>query len=130
MGFHIPDSARAAVGEHLGPIFGDVQFNQIVEFMTGSSPVGLSDAQKREPGPNKSLVLIYSGVNAVEKIRKILGPTDPSKAEPGSVRREFGKDIMINAAHASDSTDSVKREMGILKPEEDCILPWCKKYYA
>lgn len=130
MGFHIPDSVRAAVGEHLGPIFGDVQFNQIVEFMTGSSPVGLSDAQKREPGPNKSLVLIYSGVNAVEKIRKILGPTDPSKAEPGSVRREFGKDIMINAAHASDSTDSVKREMGILKPEEDCILPWCKKYYA
>ncbi len=130
MGFHIPDSVRAAVGEHLGPIFGDVQFNQIVEFMTGSSPVGLSDAQKREPGPNKSLVLIYSGANAVEKIRKILGPTDPSKAEPGSVRREFGKDIMINAAHASDSPESVKREMGILKPEEDCILPWCKKYYA
>ncbi len=130
MGFHIPDSVRVAVGEHLGPIFGDVQFNQIVEFMTGSSPVGLTDAQKREPGPNKSLVLIYSGVNAVEKIRKILGPTDPSKAEPGSVRREFGKDIMINAAHASDSPESVKREMGILKPEEDCILPWCKKYYA
>lgn len=130
MGFHIPDPVRAAVGEHLGPIFGDVQFNQIVEFMTGSSPVGMSDAQKREPGPSKSLVLIYSGANAVEKIRKILGPTDPSKAEPGSVRREFGKDIMINAAHASDSTESVKREMGILKPEEDCILPWYKKYYS
>ena len=130
MGFHIPDHVRQAVGEHLGPIFGDVQFNQIVEFMTGSSPVGLTDAQKREPGPSQSLILIYSGVNAVQKIRKILGPTDPTKAEPGSVRREFGKDIMINAAHASDSTESVKREMGILKPEEDAILPWCKKYYS
>lgn len=130
MGFHIPDSVRAAVGEHLGPIFGDVQFNQIVEFMTGASPVGLTDAQKREPGPHRSLVLIYSGENAVEKIRKILGPTDPSKAEPGSVRREFGKDIMINAAHASDSPESVRREMGILKPEEDGIQPWVQKYYA
>ena len=130
MGFMIPPEARTAVGEHLGPIFGDVQFNQIIEFMTGSSPVGLTDAQKNEPGPSRSLVLIYSGVNAIEKIRKILGPTDPSKAEPGSVRREFGKDIMINAAHASDSPESVKREMGILKPEEDGILPWCKKYYG
>ena len=129
MGFHIPAEVRTAVGEHLGPLFGDVQFNQIVEFMTGSSPVGLSDVQKNEPGPSKSLIMIYSGVNAVEKIRKILGPTDPSKAEPGSVRREFGKDIMINAAHASDSTDSARREMGILKPEEDDILPCYKKYY-
>jgi nucleoside diphosphate kinase len=50
MGFHIPESVRKAVGEHLGPIFGDVQFNQIVEFMTGASPVGLTDGQKREPG--------------------------------------------------------------------------------
>ena len=130
MGFHIPESVRKAVGEHLGPIFGDVQFNQIVEFMTGASPVGMTDAQKREPGPHRSLVLIYSGENAVEKIRKILGPTDPSKAEPGSVRREFGKDIMINAAHASDSPESVRREMGILKPEEDGIQPWVQKYYA
>lgn len=130
MGFHIPESVRKAVGEHLGPIFGDVQFNQIVEFMTGASPVGMTDAQKREPGPHRSLVLIYSGENAVEKIRKILGPTDPSKAEPGSVRREFGKDIMINAAHASDSPESVRREMGILKPEEDGIQPWVLKYYA
>jgi nucleoside diphosphate kinase len=130
MGFHIPESVRKAVGEHLGPIFGDVQFNQIVEFMTGASPVGLTDGQKREPGPHRSLVLIYSGENAVEKIRKILGPTDPSKAEPGSVRREFGKDIMINAAHASDSPESVRREMGILKPEEDGIQPWVQKYYA
>ncbi len=129
MGFQIPAEVRTAVGEHLGPIFGDVQFNQIVEFMTGSSPVGLTDAQKAAPGPSKSLVLIYSGVNAVDKIRKILGPTDPSKAEPGSVRREFGKDIMINAAHASDSPESVKREMGILKPEEDGITPWVNKYY-
>jgi nucleoside diphosphate kinase len=130
LGFAIPDDVRAVVGEHLGPVFGDVQFDQIVEFMTGTPPKGLTDAQKREPGRHRSLVLVYSGVNAVEKIRKILGPTDPSKAEPGSVRKEFGKDIMINAAHASDSPESFTREYGILKPAEDTIRKYVEKHYA
>ncbi len=130
MGFQIPENIRGVVGEHLGPVFGDIQFNQIVEFMTGVSPVGLTSEQKRQPGRHKSLVLIYAGVNAVEKIRKILGPTDPSKAEPGSVRKEFGKDIMINAAHASDSPDNARREMGIVKPEEDWIRWYTEKYFT
>lgn len=130
LGFAIPDDVRAVVGEHLGPVFGDVQFDQIVEFMTGTPPKGLTEAQKREPGRHRSLVLVYSGVNAVEKIRKILGPTDPSKAEPGSVRKEFGKDIMINAAHASDSPESFTREYGILKPAEDTIRKYVEKHYA
>jgi nucleoside diphosphate kinase len=129
MGFHIPEAARQAVGEHLGPVFGDIQFNQIIEFMTGVSPVGLTSEQKNQPGRHKSLVLVYSGVNAVEKIRKILGPTDPSKAEPGSVRKEFGRDIMINAAHASDSPENAQREMRIVKPEEDWIRWYTEKYY-
>lgn len=130
MGFPVPESVRAIVGEHLGPIFGDIQFNQIIEFMTGVSPVGLTSEQKSQPGRHKSLVLIYSGVNAVEKIRRILGPTDPSKAEPGSVRREFGRDIMVNAAHASDSPENAQREMRIVKPAEDWIKWYTDKYYG
>ncbi len=130
IGFAIPPDVRKVVGEHLGPLFGDIQFDQIVEFMTGTPPKGLTDAQKREPGRHRSLILVYSGVNAVEKIRKILGPTDPSKAEPGSVRKEFGKDIMINAAHASDSPENAAREMRILKPEEDTIRKYYEKHYA
>lgn len=129
MGFNIPANVREVVGEHLGPIFGDIQFNQIIEFMTGVSPTGLTSEQKAQPGRHKSLVLIYSGVNAVEKIRKILGPTDPSKAEPGSVRKEFGRDIMVNAAHASDSPENAQREMRIVKPEEDWIRWYTEKYY-
>ena len=46
------------------------------------------------------------------------GPTDPSKAQPGSVRREFGQDIMVNAAHASDSPENAEREMKIIKVED------------
>ena len=51
----------------------------------------------------------------VAKIRDVLGPTDPSKAPPGSIRREFGQTIMVNAAHASDSEENARREMGIVK---------------
>jgi nucleoside diphosphate kinase len=58
-------------------------------------------------------------VNAVAKIRDVLGPTDPSKAPPGSIRREFGSTIMVNAAHASDSPENAKREMGIVNIGEN-----------
>jgi nucleoside diphosphate kinase len=49
----------------------------------------------------------------------VLGPTDPSKAPPGSIRREFGSTIMVNAAHASDSPENAKREMGIVNIGEN-----------
>jgi nucleoside diphosphate kinase len=62
---------------------------------------------------------VYEGLNAVSKIRDVLGPTDPSKAPPGSIRREFGSTIMVNAAHASDSPENAQREFGIVKPGEN-----------
>jgi nucleoside diphosphate kinase len=49
----------------------------------------------------------------------VLGPTDPSKAPPGSIRREFGSTIMVNAAHASDSPENARREMGIVNVGEN-----------
>jgi len=52
--------------------------------------------------------------DAVKKIREVLGPTDPSKAPPGSIRREFGQNIMVNAAHASDSEENATRELAIV----------------
>lgn len=127
--FTIPDAAKTQIGDILGPLFGDQQFYQIMQFMTGlyAPEVPAEDANK--PGKERCLVLIYSGANAVEKIRKILGPTDPSKAEPGSVRKEFGQSIMVNAAHASDSPDNAKREMGIVKPEQDTIKAFVDQYY-
>ncbi|MGO9003307.1 MAG: nucleoside-diphosphate kinase, partial [Limisphaerales bacterium] len=48
-----------------------------------------------------------------------LGPTDPSKAPPGSIRREFGSTIMVNAAHASDSPENARREMNIVNVGEN-----------
>jgi len=67
-------------------------------------------------------------VDAVAKIRDILGTTDPSKARPGSVRREFGSNIMVNAAHASDSPENAEREMAIINVDKDNISPWIEQY--
>ncbi len=129
-GFNVPEAAKADLGNVLGPLFGDEQFFQIVEFMTGGRPPGLSEEEKKKPGKARCLVLVYAGPKAVDKIRKILGPTDPSKAEPGSVRKEFGQNIMVNAAHASDSPDNAEREMKIVKVSEDSIGPLVKQYYG
>ncbi|MCG2659647.1 MAG: nucleoside-diphosphate kinase [Kiritimatiellae bacterium] len=130
LGIAIPDTVRHLLEEQLGPLFGDEQFNQIVKFMTGCYPPTCAPQDKTKDGPSKCLALVYGGVGAVEKIRNLLGATDPNKAQTGSVRREFGLDVMVNAAHASDSVENAEREIGIIKVDEDLITPWVRKYYG
>jgi nucleoside diphosphate kinase len=114
----------------LGPLYAKAQFENIVEFMTGYRPSQCSDSDKLSMGREDCLALLYEGIDAVKKIRGILGATDPSKARPGSVRREFGSNIMVNAAHASDSPENAAREMRIIHFEEDNIRPLVEKYYG
>ncbi len=49
--------------------------------------------------------------NAVEEWRKLIGPTDPAKAEPGTIRRKFGIDLQWNAVHGADSAETAGREI-------------------
>ncbi len=118
-GFKISEADQKALGEILGPLQGDSQFDNIVRFMSGHAPGEIPQADWAKPGTEKCIALVYEGVGAVNKIRDVLGPTDPSKAPPGSIRREFGSTIMVNAAHASDSAENAKREFGIVKPGEN-----------
>jgi nucleoside diphosphate kinase len=114
-GFRIPQPVEHKLGEILCPTFGDNQFENIVRFMSGRAPSEASPEQSEQPGTEKCIALMYEGPNAVQKIRDVLGPTDPSKAPPGSIRREFGQTVMVNAAHASDSEENAQREFGIIK---------------
>ncbi len=66
----------------------------------------------------------------MRKIRDVLGPTDPSKAPPGSIRREFGQTIMVNAAHASDSAENAQRELGIIKVGENNFRKVVEEFYG
>jgi nucleoside diphosphate kinase len=115
LGFKIPLAEEERLAEILGPLAGDHQFENIVKFMSGRTPSECPPELKTQPGTETCITLVYEGVEAVRKIRDVLGPTDPNKAPPGSIRREFGSSIMVNAAHASDSEDSAKREMGIIR---------------
>jgi nucleoside diphosphate kinase len=119
LGFKIPPAEEKRFGEILGPYFGDNQFDNIVKFMSGRSFSDCDPALAHQPGTEKCIALIYEGPEAIGKIRDVLGPTDPSKAPPGSIRREFGSSIMVNAAHASDSVDSAAREMKIVNVAEN-----------
>ena len=117
--FKISEADQKALGDILGPIQGDSQFDNIVRFMSGHAPGEIPQGDWPKPGSQKCIALVYEGVGAVNKIRDVLGPTDPSKAPPGSIRREFGSTIMVNAAHASDSVENARREFGIVKPGEN-----------
>ena len=102
----------------------------IVEFMSGGRPSATSDEQVKPPGSEKCIALVYQGEDAVRKIREVLGPTDPSKAPPGSIRKEFGQNIMVNAAHASDSAENAAREMEIVQVRENNLKPLIENFYA
>jgi nucleoside diphosphate kinase len=128
--FTISAADQKALGEILGPIQGDSQFDNIVRFMSGHAPGDIPEADWAKPGTEKCIALVYEGVNAVSKIRDVLGPTDPSKAPPGSIRREFGSTIMVNAAHASDSAENAKREFGIVKPGENNFKQVIEEVYG
>lgn len=72
-------------------------FGELVEFMT-SAPV---------------VLMALHGENAVNLNRKIMGATNPSEAEPGSLRALYGDSLGENAVHGSDSLESAKREVSL-----------------
>ncbi len=83
-------------GEEFYAVHRERSFYQaLVEFMT-SGPV---------------VVMALRHDNAVDQFRKLIGNTDPAKAEPGTVRAEFATDIQMNAVHGSDSDENADREI-------------------
>jgi len=69
-------------------------YNDLVTFMS-SGPI---------------VAAILEKDNAVEDFRKLIGATDPAKAEPGTIRNLFAKSIDANAVHGSDSDENAKIE--------------------
>ena len=95
------DKARA---EHHYAVHADKPFfNELIEFIT-SSPI---------------VAAVFTGEGAVENIRKIMGNTNPAKAEPGTIRRDFGLDIQQNATHSSDSLETAEKEIKLFFRENE-----------
>jgi nucleoside-diphosphate kinase len=70
-------------------------YRSLVEFMT-SGPV---------------VVQVLEGPDAVGLSREIMGATDPAKAAPGSIRKDFAESIEANSVHGSDSSDNAAQEI-------------------
>jgi len=109
--FKISRESAEALSLTFGTECAKDQFHQIVEFMSGMRPGDEPDKK----GNVKCMILVYEGENAVNKIRDVLGSTDPTKAAEGTVRKEFGSNVMVNTAHASDSQESYEREQRIVR---------------
>lgn len=95
--------ARRHYAEHEGKPF----LESLVSFIT-ATPV---------------IAAVFEGPGAVEVVRGVMGPTDPQKAAPGTIRGDFGLFIQYNLIHGSDSVESAKREIALFFDESD-IVSW------
>ena len=85
--------------EHRGKPF----YEGLIRFMT-SAPI---------------VAMAWEGDDAIAKARSLMGATDSKKAEPGTLRQQFGTDNRYNAVHGSDSVPSAEREIAyFFRPDE------------
>ena len=76
-------------------------YGELVEYMT-TGPVVIS---------------VLEGADAIALNRKLMGATDPKKAEPGTIRADFADSISANAVHGSDSPENAKTEISLFFPD-------------
>jgi nucleoside-diphosphate kinase len=81
--------------EHYAHIAAKPFFGEVETFMQ-SSPV---------------IAMALQAGGVIEKVRALVGPTDSKKAAKGTIRGDFGVDVMVNVVHASDSLDAAKVEL-------------------
>jgi nucleoside-diphosphate kinase len=86
---------RSMAEEHYGEHREKPFFGELVDFITGGPVV----------------VARLEGENAIEVWRTLMGPTDPVKAPPGTIRGDLGLIITENIVHGSDSPASAEREL-------------------
>ncbi|HKD20951.1 MAG TPA: nucleoside-diphosphate kinase [Rhizomicrobium sp.] len=80
-------------------------FKSLVEFMT-SGPV---------------VVQVLEGDNAVAKNREVMGATDPAKAAPGTIRKDFAESIEANSCHGSDAAETAANEIRFFFSDLDIV---------
>ncbi|MCC7377552.1 MAG: nucleoside-diphosphate kinase [Verrucomicrobiales bacterium] len=85
----------ALLREHYAHIASKPFFPEVQQFMQQSPVVALA----------------LAGENVVARVRDLLGPTDSKKAAKGTIRGDFGVDVMVNVCHASDSLETAAVEL-------------------
>ena len=99
---HMEHLTRKKAEELYAPHRGKDFFEGLVEFMISGPVVGL----------------ILEKENAIEDLRRLVGKTDPARADVGTIRHDFGMTIRKNVVHASDSPENASREIKIFFEEK------------
>jgi len=89
--------SRELAERHYGVHKGKPFFEPTVKYIT-SSPV---------------VAMVLEGINAIEMVRGMMGKTDPQKAEPGTIRGDYGQFIGRNIVHGSDSKETAEFEINL-----------------
>lgn len=63
------------------------------------------------------VAMVLEGEEAISLVRKVMGPTNPLDAPPGTIRGDYGVEITRNIVHGSDGPESAVREIGLFFPE-------------
>jgi nucleoside-diphosphate kinase len=96
---------RELASRHYAVHVGKPFFDDLIEYIT-SAPI---------------VAAVFEGEDAIEKIRKAMGATDPAKAEPGTIRKDFGLDLQHNAVHGSDAPETAKVEISLFFGEGEIL---------
>ena len=94
---------KALAEQHYAIHAGKPFFKDLISFIT-STPI---------------IACVFEGKGAVVVIRKTMGATDPAKAEPGTIRHDFGTDVQQNAVHGSDSPENAEKEIKLFFAEDE-----------
>jgi nucleoside-diphosphate kinase len=89
--------------EHYAHVADKPFYPEIEEFMS-SAPV---------------IAMVLEGENVIDDVREMLGATNSKEAAPGTIRNEFGGDMMVNVCHASDSPETAEVEVKRFFDEEE-----------
>lgn len=98
---------ESLAGEHYAIHRGKPFYKSLISYIT-SSPV---------------VVTVLEGNNAIEVARSTMGATAPAKAQPGTIRADFGMEIGRNLVHGSDAAQTAEREVSLFF-DEDEIHNW------
>ncbi len=111
VGAKIVQVTRELAEEHYQHLREEKFFDDLIRYIMG------------EYHTKRVLALVYHGENAIIKVRRVIGSTDPEKAEPTTIRGKYGritsKGVFENVVHASENEKEAEREIKLwFRPEE------------
>ena len=110
-GAKVVQVTRELAEEHYQHLREEKFFDELIKYIMGEFHV------------KRVLALVYHGEDAIEKVRRVVGATNPEQAEPTSIRGKFGRitsvGVFENVVHASETEKEAEREIKLwFRPEE------------